>query len=130
MWVTPGGDNFPRRHDAPSSVVAAREFPLIVIYTQPRKDRLMSLIRRLMSVQSRSYLAGFGNALVLLLQLIQIVQTHKVTGLSIPMFVGFLFIQVTFMEVGWRLKQYGQFLGMLCSAVITIAIIILTLQWR
>lgn len=90
----------------------------------------MSLIRRLIGVEARSYIAGFGNALVLALQLVQIVQTHKVAGLSIPMFVGFLLIQATFMEVGWRTKQRGQFLGMFCSAVITVGIISLTLLWR
>ncbi len=90
----------------------------------------MPQLRWIISMHGRAYMAGLGNALVLALQLVQIIHTHKVAGLSIPMFAGFLFIQLTFMEVGWKTKQRGMFIGMLASALITVVIITLIALWK
>ena len=75
-------------------------------------------------------IAGVMNVIAFWPQIYDILTTHKVGGISIPMFVMFLFIQVAFGIQGWLTKSKEQMVSMLVSAVESTLIIALVWYLR
>ncbi len=85
----------------------------------------MNFVRSL-SLEKRVWSAGFLNVLAMALQLIAILSTKDVSGISRSMLLIFIYVQLTFAQAGWRHKEWGQFWGMAGSAAITSTILVLT----
>lgn len=82
-----------------------------------------------LTLDGRVYLASYFNAAFLGIQLWHVWRTRTVSGLSLGMFIGFFLMQLTFMQLGFKTRQWGLFGGMLCSAVITALTIVLIVAW-
>ena len=74
--------------------------------------------------------ASFLNALFLGLQLVKLVRSRNPAGLSVGMWIGFLYMQCTYMALGFREGQWGLFSGMAASAAISLTIITLIFWYR
>jgi hypothetical protein len=81
------------------------------------------------ALDSHVYAASFLNAAFLLIQLVRILVTKSVQGLSLIMFVGFLYMQIVYAIFGYKQDQQGLMWGMVASAIIS-AIIISQIFWR
>jgi uncharacterized protein with PQ loop repeat len=83
------------------------------------------MIGNIFSLESRVWSASFFNVLAMLFQLNTLLRTGDDSGLSLVMLVIFFVVQLTFAEAGYKTKMWGQFWGMLVSAVITATIMCL-----
>ena len=90
----------------------------------------MNRVKWLFSLEGRVWSASILNAVFMLLQLWTTIQTHSIAGLDWRMLAGFLYVQVTFVQYGYKSKQWGIFGGMLASAVFTTTILLLMSLWR
>ena len=88
-------------------------------------NRLLWLFR----LDGRIWSASILNALFLFFQLRKIIQTKSAEGVSIIMFSGFVYMQITYMQLGYKTKQWGLFWGMLASVIISILIISFSLYF-
>ncbi|MEK7200977.1 MAG: hypothetical protein AAB672_02515 [Patescibacteria group bacterium] len=87
-------------------------------------------MRKLFSLDNRAWSASFFNILAMALQLWTLWTTKSVEGVSLGMMVIFLYVQITFGQVGYRTKSLALFWGMVFSAIFTTAIIVLVLYVR
>ena len=87
-------------------------------------------MKKLFSLDSRAWSASFFNVLAMGLQFWTLWMTKNVGGVSLGMMVIFLYVQITFGQVGYRTKSRALFLGMVFSAMFTTAIIALVLYVR
>lgn len=90
----------------------------------------MESVLWLVSMENRAWFASILNVLIMADQLRKVVQTKDVKALSLPLFIGFIFIQFTFMEVGFRSGQLALGWGMLLSLFCSVAITILIFRYR
>lgn len=90
----------------------------------------MKSLKKLVSLESRTWFAGILNVFVLLLQAVKLLEVKDSTAISIPMFLGFCYIQVTLAQAGYRKKDWGQFWGMAVSTAASTLIIILAVIYR
>ena len=87
-------------------------------------------MRKIFGLEFRVWSASILNALFLAFGLYTLVATHDTRGVSLPMYLGFLYVQATYVEAGYKTKKWGMFWGMIASAVIVITIIVTTLVYR
>jgi uncharacterized protein with PQ loop repeat len=87
------------------------------------------MLRKLFSIESRLWLANGINILALLVQLLKILETRSVAGLSVPTWFMFAFIQITLAESAYRSKQRSAFIGMSACCVISLFIAVLAILW-
>ncbi len=85
---------------------------------------------KLLSLNSRAWSASFFNVAAMALQLRALWTTKNVGGISLGMMVIFLYVQITFAQVGYRDKSWALFWGMVFSAIFTAAIIAFVLFVR
>ncbi len=76
------------------------------------------------------WLAGFVNVGAMLPQLIKIIQTKKVEGLALEMFVIYFFIQVAFALEGYFKKNMVFLVCLGLSALVSASIISLVVYLR
>jgi hypothetical protein len=88
------------------------------------------LFKKLFSLDMRVWSASTLNASFLGLELVTLIQTHHTKGLNLWMFVGFLYVQATFIQLGYKTKQWGLFWGMIASAIVSAIIVILIFVFR
>lgn len=86
----------------------------------------MGTFKKFFSLDYRVWVAGFLNVVAMLFQLAAIIQAGSTAGVSRAMLVIFLFVQLTFAQVGWRTNVMGQFWSMILSAGVTTAVLALT----
>ena len=84
----------------------------------------------LLSFDGRVWSASLLNALFLGFQLVKILQTKSVESVSLIMFAGFLYMQITYLQLGIKTRQKGLIVGMLLSAIADSCIIFLTIYYR
>ena len=84
------------------------------------------MLRKIFGLDTRVWSAGGFNVLAWAVQLESVVRTKSVSGLSLTMLVLAIYIQLTFAQVGWREKAWGQFWGMIIGAVLTSIVLLLT----
>jgi len=82
-------------------------------------------LSQILSLDGRAWSANFCNVAALALQLYTVVATRNVGGLNLGMLVIFLYVQITFAQVGYRDKSRALFWGMALSVAI-IAIVFLS----
>lgn len=87
-------------------------------------------MRKLFSLENRAWSASFFNIAAMALQFWTLWTTRNPGGLNFGMLAIFLYVQVTFAQVGYRDKSWALFWGMVFSAIFTTAIIVLTLCIR
>lgn len=87
-------------------------------------------MKRLLSLEARVWSASILNAVAVGAQLWTLVVTKNPAGLSLIMLGIFLYMQVTYAQLGFRTKQRAMFWGMAASAAFTSAIIVLALLFR
>ncbi|OGZ44803.1 MAG: hypothetical protein A2844_01225 [Candidatus Ryanbacteria bacterium RIFCSPHIGHO2_01_FULL_48_80] len=87
-------------------------------------------MKHLLSLEARVWSASILNAVAVGAQLWTLVVTKNPAGLSLIMLGIFLYMQVTYAQLGLRTKQRAMFWGMATSAVFTSAIIVLALLFR
>jgi uncharacterized protein with PQ loop repeat len=85
---------------------------------------------KVLSLNSRAWQASFLNVLAMALQLFTLCTTKNIGGISLGMLGIFLYVQVTFAQVGHRDKSWALFWGMAASALLTTTIIIFVLYLR
>jgi uncharacterized protein with PQ loop repeat len=88
------------------------------------------MLRKLFSLDSRVWSASFLNVVAMGSQLHALWITRNADSMSLVMLVIFMYVQVTFTQLGYRNKSWGLFWGMLICLVITILITILTLHLK
>lgn len=74
--------------------------------------------------------ASFLNVLFLGLQLLKLVRSRNPAGLSVGMWVGFLYMQCVYTAYGYRECQWGLFWGMAASAAVSLTIVLLVFRYR
>jgi len=82
-------------------------------------------VKNPLSLDNRAWSAGFLNVLLLLIQLYHVWRAQTAEGLSLVMLVGFVYIQLTFVQVGYRSKEWGLFWGLIISFFVTAILIAL-----
>lgn len=82
------------------------------------------------SLDAHVWAASVLNALFLLVQLISVVRTRKVEGLSLVAFGGWLYIQIVYAIFAYREGYWNIFWGMIASATMSIILISLIIRWR
>lgn len=87
-------------------------------------------MRKLLSLDNRAWSASFFNVLAMASQFWTLWTTRNIGGTSLVMMVIFLYVQITFAQVGYRTKSRALFWGMVVSALFTTAIIVLMLYVR
>lgn len=87
-------------------------------------------MKRLLSLEARVWSASILNAVAVGAQLWTLAVTKNPAGLSLIMLGIFLYMQVTYAQLGFRTKQRAMFWGMAASAFFTSAIIVLALLFR
>ena len=87
-------------------------------------------MKRLLSLEARVWSASILNAVAVGAQLWTLIVTKNPAGLSLIMLGIFLYMQVTYAQLGLRTKQRAMFWGMAASAVFTSTIIALALLLR
>ena len=87
-------------------------------------------MKKLLSLDNRAWSASFFNILAMALQFWTLWTSRRVEGVSLGMMVIFLYVQITFGQVGYRTKSRALFWGMVFSALFTTAIIALVLYVR
>ena len=87
-------------------------------------------MRRLLSLENRAWSASFFNVLAMALQFRALWKSWDPSGLSLGMLVIFLYVQVTFAQVGRKTKERALFWGMVLSAAFTTAIVVLSIWIR
>jgi uncharacterized protein with PQ loop repeat len=86
----------------------------------------LETFKKFISLDYRIWVAGILNVVAMVFQLAAVIQAGSTAGLSRAMLVIFLFVQLTFAQVGWRTNVMGQFWSMILSAVITTVVLVLT----
>ncbi len=79
---------------------------------------------KLFSLDGRAWSASFVNIVAMALQFWALWTTNNVGGTSLGMLAIFLYVQITFAQLGRRDKSWALFWGMAISGVITTAIIL------
>lgn len=90
----------------------------------------MKDLKKVFNLENSLWCSNILNAVGLGFQLATLIQTHIASGLSLPMFVIFLYAQINLTVKGYRIKSGGQFWGMLASAIITTITIVLIMLYR
>ena len=85
-----------------------------------------AVLRKIFSLETRVWTAGVVNVLAWALQPETVIRTRNVSGLSVPMLILGIYIQLTFAQLGWKQKEWGQFWGMAIGAILTSAVLLLT----
>jgi len=75
-------------------------------------------------------LAGFANAIFLLIQLLRVVRLKSSKSFSIPTFVGFLSFQIIFVIHGSLQNDYWMASGMAASFFVTLVLIFKIRKYR
>lgn len=83
----------------------------------------MKHITWLFSLDGRVWSASILNAVLVAHQLLTVLRSHSTEGLSLVMMIGFLYMQVTYTQLGHKTKNWAMFWGMAASAVFNTAII-------
>ncbi len=86
----------------------------------------MHILKKIFSLDSRVWAASFLNVAAMASQLWTLLSTKNATGVSLTMLIIFICVQLTFAQVGYKAKVWGQFWGMIASAAITTTIAVLT----
>lgn len=86
------------------------------------------MVRRVMNFLVAG--AGFLNAAGIVAQAVKLVETKDATGVSLPMFWMFLFIQVVYAARGIQNKDGLMAGGMILSAVANIVVISLVFTYQ
>jgi len=87
-------------------------------------------MKKLLSLDNRAWSASFLNAAAMANGFWTVWTSRNVSGTSLVMMVIFLYVQVTYAQIGYRDKSRALFWGMVVSAVFTIAIILFVLYFR
>jgi hypothetical protein len=87
-------------------------------------------MQKFFSLDNRAWSASFVNILAMALQFWTLLTTRNVGGISLGMLAIFLYVQITFAQVGRRDKSWALFWGMAISAVITTTIILFVIYVR
>lgn len=82
------------------------------------------------NLDAHVWAASILNAFFLLVQMISVVRTRKVEGLSLVAFGGWLYIQIVYAIFAYRGGYWNIFWGMIASAILSIILITLIIQWR
>jgi len=77
------------------------------------------MLKRLISLDTFAWSASFLNVGAMALQFRALVKTWDATGVSLGMLGIFCFVQVVYMMVGRRAKQWALFWGMVFSLLFT-----------
>lgn len=81
------------------------------------------MLRKMFSLETRAWSAGFFNVLAWILQVVETSRTGTAPA------IGFLlmgaYIQLTFAQIGWKEKTWGQFWGMTIGATLTLTVLVL-----
>lgn len=83
-----------------------------------------------LSLNNRLWLANILNVVALAWQVATLWEIRNAAGISIPTFIMFAYIQLTFAEFGWRNKNKVTFWGMLVCAALSGSIILTALYFR
>ncbi len=83
-----------------------------------------------LSLEGRVWSASILNAVAVGAQLLTLLTTKNPAGLSLIMLGIFLYVQVTYAQLGWRTKQWAMLGGMAASAVFSTAVIVLAIIFR
>jgi hypothetical protein len=88
-------------------------------------------MKKLFELQTHVWIAGMLNAFLLADQLRIVYGTRQVSGLSLFMWSGFIYMQTVMAIAGWRAKPrlWGQAVGLGASALISATIVTLILLW-
>ena len=73
---------------------------------------------RLLTLEGRAWSASFLNVAAMALQLFALWNTWSLKGVSVGMLGIFLYVQITFAQVGRRDKSSALFWGMVASAAL------------
>ena len=87
-------------------------------------------MKEILSLNNRAWSASFFNVLAMALQFYTLWTTKNVGGVSLGMLAIFVYVQTTFAQVGYRDKSWALFWGMVVSAFITTAIVLLVVYVR
>jgi hypothetical protein len=85
---------------------------------------------KIFSLNNRAWSASFFNVLAMALQFWTLWTTRNIGGISLGMMAIFLYVQITFAQIGRRDKSWALFWGMVFSAIFTMAIIAFVLYAR
>lgn len=88
------------------------------------------MLKKLFSLNNRAWSASFFNVVAMFLQFWAIWSTRNSGGVSLGMMAIFLYVQITYAQVGYRDKSWALFWGMILSACFTVSVIVLTIVLR
>jgi len=77
------------------------------------------MLKWLVSLDGRAWSASFLNVAAMAFQLWTLITKWEAGGVSLAMLAIFCFVQYTYMQVGYKTKQWALFWGMLLSLLLT-----------
>lgn len=87
-------------------------------------------MKKILSLDSRAWSASFLNAAAMANGFWTLWTSRNVSGTSLVMMAIFLYVQITYAQVGYKTKSLALLWGMVISAVFTTAIIVFVLYIR